>query len=519
MIVIPSSQFLRIEIQNEIGKLPPSLSFLKNKRLYDFQINLLKKNWPNEKIFLTLPLNYELEMLDHERLTKLGAEVCFCSSELSLGEHIANFITKKNPKNLKILHGDTLFNELPFEEDAVVIGTPHEIANWDKVSSGNTNLVWSGYFSFSNPNNLLNNLKKNNYSFERAISAYGNIHKLKFIENSKWYDFGHLEELHKAREKFTTERAFNNLQINKYEVKKTSTKKTKIFDEFNWFQKAPHHFQKFLPNVYDYNESEDKASYKMSYISGFSLSELMLFSNLSETKWKNILQELSIVLDMQEVNVPSNSNELAKSFMDSIHKKNEQRIKQIVQSSFVSEDKTLILDGEILGNINQIVSDLTKKIKDYSSIPAFCHGDLCFSNIIYLSRGNILKLIDPRGINRNTKNIVGDKRYDLAKIAHSLIWGYDRILLGDISFYRNGHEFKETTKIPINKNQELLKRISNELNLKNILLREDVVAITALLFISMIPLHAESEKRQVSLFGNGLKIYKLLKEDMKEANK
>ena len=74
----------------------------------------------------------------------------------------------------------------------------------------------------------------------------------------------------------------------------------------------------------------------MNYISGFSLSELMLFSNLSENKWKNILQELSSVLDMQEENIPNNSDELAKVFMDSIHKKNKERIKQITQSGFVS---------------------------------------------------------------------------------------------------------------------------------------------------------------------------------------
>lgn len=515
MILIPSSQFVRIEIQNEIGKLPPSFSFLQNKRLYNFQINLIKKNWDEERIVLTLPVNYNPEKIDLEAIHELGAEIRNYSPEASLGKHIADVIEKEKPKNLKILHGDTLFQKLPLEDDVVVIGKPHETADWNASNQReNSRLVWSGYFSFSNPQFFLRELQSNNFSFEEAVNSYGISIQLKFLENLHWYDFGHLEELHKAREKFTTERSFNNLKINKYEVRKTSKKRSKILYEYNWFKNMPSHLQKFLPNVYGFQEDDNQASYSMSYISGFSLSELMLFSNLEEFKWSNIINELSNFIGLQEEKIPKRSKDIAKENMNFIlHAKNKERVNEMVKSGFVSESENLVFDNYSLGNINEVVLDLTRIVKKFPCIPAFCHGDLCFSNIIYLSRGNIIKLIDPRGIGSQSDTVIGDKRYDLAKISHSLIWGYDRILSGDITFDRSGHAFFETTKVPLNKNQEMLKEISINKGLNKVLLQEDIIALTALLFISMIPLHADCSKRQESLFANGLKIYKSLKID------
>lgn len=518
MILIPSSQYLRAEIQNEIGMLPPSLSFLKNQRLYEFQLKLVKKFWDKEKILITLPEKFILEKLDHDQINNLGADIKFCLSEVSLGKHIANIIEENNPQTLKILHGDTLFLELPTEDDIVVVGKPHETADWDVIKIGNSELVWAGFFSFSDPKFFLKELKANEYSFDKAIYSYGHIKKLKYIENRHWYDFGHLEELHRAREKFTTERVFNNLQINKYEVKKISKKRSKIFNEYNWFQKMPSHLQKFLPNVYNFVDSKDEAQYSMSYISGFSLSELMLFSNLSETKWNNILRELLTFIQLQETEIPKNSMQLSKEYMALIDKKNNSRVEDMIGSEFISANEDLIMDGYSLGSIYDIISELSDIIKKQDCIPAFCHGDLCFSNLIYLSRGNIIKLIDPRGVDSQLDSVIGDKRYDLAKLAHSLIWGYDRILFGDITFKRSGNEFKETTKIMKNKNQEVLKKISTKLGLNKILLREDIVAITSLLFISMIPLHADSLNRQESLFGNGLKIFQEIKEGKYKRN-
>ena len=75
MIFITSGQYLKIEIQNEIGALPPCFSFLQNKRLYEFQVELLRNSWPLEKIILTLPKDFEIPQYDKNRLEELEIEM------------------------------------------------------------------------------------------------------------------------------------------------------------------------------------------------------------------------------------------------------------------------------------------------------------------------------------------------------------------------------------------------------------------------------------------------------------
>ena len=71
------------------------------------------------------------------------------------------------------------------------------------------------------------------------------------------------------------------------------------------------------------------------------------------------------------------------------------------------------------------LSDITKfcisKSKNHV-LPAI-HGDLCLSNILFNSRINSIKVIDPRGIGYNNNlTIYGDQNYDLAKINSFDCW-------------------------------------------------------------------------------------------------
>ena len=514
MILIPSSQYLRAEIQNEIGKLPPSFCFLQNKRLFTFQLELLRNNFKNENIIISLPSDYKIQKSDEASIHSFGAEIYYSSPEISLGHHIAQIISEENPKSLKILHGDTLFQKIPIEDNVVVVSSPHEFADWDSnETSDDSDLVWAGYFSISDPLIFLEMIRLNNFLFNKAINSYSERIPLKQVEINDWYDFGHLESLHKSREKFTTERSFNSLLINKYEVKKTSSKILKLNEEYTWFKKMPEHLQKFLPNTYGYKVQNNYASYKLNFISGFSLSELMLHSALNENKWKKIINEINYFFRLQVEKLPDNSLDLAKDNIDYIlHKKNLDRIDEIIQSGFISDSEELIIDNYSVGTIHDLVSWLTEIVLSYDCIPAYCHGDLCLSNMIYLSRSNILKLIDPRGILEDKESAVGDQRYELAKISHSVMWDYDRIIAGDVTFIKHKDSFSETTKIPLNKNQEILKKLLINDEITKLILRDDIQSLTALLFISMIPLHADSFEKQISLFANGLKICKKIKQ-------
>ena len=513
MIFITSGQYLKIEIQNEIGALPPCFSFLQNKRLYEFQVELLRNSWPLEKIILTLPKDFEIPQYDKNRLEELEIEIYRGKDNLDLGKGIYDLIKKFNPNSMKILHGDTYFEYLNTKEDLIIISKPEEIAEWHSLSDNTnyeSNLVWAGFFNFSKPKILLKSLKSSKFIFHKSVKKYSeaiNVSEKKIIP---WYDFGHIEGFHKSREKYTTERSFNDLKVDNYEVTKSSRDKEKISREFFWYLNLPSHLKKFVPNVYGLENLKSKSSYKMTYINGFSLSELMLFSKLNDAKWDNIFYEIKSFLKLQKHRLPHNKKNLAdRNFKSFFSKKNKKRITALKKMSFIDFNKKLSFNGRKVGYIEDIVKDLDSFIEKYKPIPAFLHGDLCLSNIIYRARGNTISVIDPRGTFKGKDSLIGDQRYDLAKLAHSIFWNYDRVISDEIKYYRNNNSFEENNLIK-NHSQEYLKKIFISDKETSIMMRADVQAITSMLFLTMIPLHQDSKERQNSFFGIGLKIYQNL---------
>ena len=64
----------------------------------------------------------------------------------------------------------------------------------------------------------------------------------------------------------------------------------------------------------------------------------------------------------------------------------------------------------------------------------YVHGDLCLSNILYDSRFNTLKLLIKRSYdNIKFSEMIGTQKYDMAKLAHSLLGFYDLINVGEIN--------------------------------------------------------------------------------------
>ena len=170
MIFIPSSQYLRIEIQNEIGNLPPTFSFLQNRRLYEFQVDLLKQYWKDEKIILSLPESFEIPEVDLQKLDSLEVEVFRDNPKNKLGKHLHNFISEYKPNSIKILHGDTFFNSLPSTKDTVVIGKPIESADWYMTeTSKEKDFVWAGFFNISNAQLFNKCLIDRDFSFEESV--------------------------------------------------------------------------------------------------------------------------------------------------------------------------------------------------------------------------------------------------------------------------------------------------------------------------------------------------------------
>jgi hypothetical protein len=116
------------------------------------------------------------------------------------------------------------------------------------------------------------------------------------------------------------------------------------------------------------------------------------------------------------------------------------------------------------------------------------HGDLCFSNILFNFSNFEPVLIDPRGYFEKEIgfNLFGPIDYDKYKLAHSYILGYDYLIAGI--------EKKDFFDLDsINNRIDVFIKIFD-------IDRFDLIMGLKNLFLTMIPLHSDSPKRQKSFF-------------------
>ena len=116
---------------------------------------------------------------------------------------------------------------------------------------------------------------------------------------------------------------------------------------------------------------------------------------------------------------------------------------------------------------------------------------------MYDLNNQIVKLIDPRG-SFGEKGIYGDARYDIAKLRHSVVGLYDYIV-GDLFQIESNKNNFTFVLFEDEKNNQLASYfdaciVNNGFNL------QEVKLIEGLLFLSMIPYHADYYERQQMMY-------------------
>lgn len=283
-------------------------------------------------------------------------------------------------------------------------------------------------------------------------------------------------------------RSFNSVTINGDKVRKESQWKDKLRGEWNWFNSVPNNIKVFTPKMYSHKEDQDKFSYHMEFINGDTLSESLV--NGTELDWQLIFIEISRFLDQ--------CKQYKYNVIDTYSLYVEKTIKRLHEYG-VSIDYRVSVNGELSPDIGTIIRHC-HNIIGRNKQGYIIHGDLCFSNIIL--SGSSIKVIDPRGIDGSGKlSIIGDISYDIGKLAHSVIGGYDYILNGDYTYYEDGDSVYMDI-VRNSKDDAIINQFTNS-NLFN----KDSYPVMVLLFLSMLPLHSDDKKRQKVLFANGIRLY------------
>jgi hypothetical protein len=514
MYLITSAAYVSGGLETEYGKIPSSFLPLQNKRLFEHQIRLFEKSEP---VILSLPSSFHISEYDRLVIDKLGIRTIYVPDGFTLGQsviYVLNVIGKYH-EPLRLLHGDTLITKLPDTLDSFLVSTPNDNYPW--AVSGDDDkkeYVYTGFFSFSDQCLLIRSISESEFNFIKGILLYKKYVKVSDTPIEGWLDFGHLYTFYKSRTQLTTQRYFNDLKIDGYSVIKRSQNKNKILAEANWFNSMPLSLKRYLPALWSYGEDASGAFYQTEYQYLSTLSELFVFGDNELFIWKKILESChKYLLENSTYKAPV-SEEIKSNVMLMYSEKTKKRIKEYAKSSNIDLSESWCYNGIDLPSISCIIEEINNYIVPPTGKQlTIIHGDLGFSNIFYDFRTQSIKLIDPRALDAlGNQTIYGDIRYDIAKLAHSVIGLYDFIIAGFFS-YTEESKYNIHFEIQTNEVIPLVQNYFKAINIAGYSIKESAVyPIMIHLFLSMIPLHNDSPLRQKAMLANVFRLYLEFKE-------
>jgi hypothetical protein len=516
MILITSAAFVESGLRAEFGKLPPCMLPVQNRRLFAHQIKLFTE----DEVVITLPESYQITRFDEKQIFSNKIKILKVPEHLSLGESVVyslNVLGRFN-EPIKILHGDTLMAKIPTELDLCTIANVKDNYNWSYYKGLDGNYAYTGYFAFKSQSLLIKSIVEKGSNFIEGIRAYNEVNRLIYKKVNDWMDFGLTNSYYRSKSQMTTQRAFNDLKIDKYSVKKMSKDSNKILAEAHWFRNIPKELKQFTPGLWDYGlMEENKGFYEIEYLYLSSLADLFVFGKNPIFVWKTILNGCRDFINCSAKFLPTDTNEVAIDSLNIFGPKTIKRLSIFCSKQNIDMDHSFIINGTKTPSLNNIVKEITKLMIDPA--PKFMriiHGDFCFSNILYDFKSQSIKVIDPRGINMSNKySIYGDIRYDVAKLSHSVLGMYDFIIGGNFNYASNNRynlELTFTNEIEIIEIQAYFKKM---IFLGYDLIEMKIYPILIHLFLSMLPLHNDYPERQNAMLANALRLYLEYKEQKK----
>jgi hypothetical protein len=525
-ILIASAAYIEPDLEAEFGLLPPTFLPIGNRRLFVRQLQFLSN--VGDRVLISLPEGFVVDLADLQLLHELGAEVVSVPPELTLGDSLVYVInvTASAIGSFAVLLGDTLLDGVDLTQvDVASVAPAPSRYRWgnvrvdgDRIESaitgaadsnlkGSMNAL-SGWFSFADPQLLVQAVTHARGDFLAAISAYSKRRPIRAIPTGQWLDFGHPVTYHQSRRRMTTEREFNRLETTSRTVIKSSINNTKIRAEAAWFEGLPLQMRIYAPSYLGSREVEAKFEYSVEYLHMPTLTDLFVFGVGSRLQWTQIFVGCDEFLSGC-ADYPAPPDEPFQSPNALYLDKTQERLETFAKSRSIDLRSECKLGDVWLPSLLRMAEISAAVVMSKGAQPlTLVHGDFCFSNILYDIRSDIVKVIDPRGTAADgTLSRYGDPRYDVGKLYHSVVGRYDHIVAGYYQLQKHGPLSLSIT-LP---DTGLLRGIEAEFLERQFAGRTPgqaaAPAIGVLLFLSMLPLHADAPDRQDAFLANAMRLF------------
>jgi hypothetical protein len=522
--LIMSGAVVGQELAAEFGPLPPAMLPVGMKRLYELQLAEFGDARPAHMV---LPESFPLSDLDRARLDALGVEVIAIPEGLRLGEAVIYALNSigLTDRPVRLLHGDTLITDLPAEGGDLIVGGAHaneyawaeinldgeRIVSLETVPAGEDGRgrpIAAGYFVFSSSLDLVRCLTRARGDFIEGVNQYLAGHAVVIAPARQWLDFGHVQTFYQSRLAVTTARAFNTVRLDGLTAAKSSDDAAKMRAEAAWLAGAPPDLQPYCARLVETGEADGRAFYKTEYEYLPLLSELFVYGAIGRAPWMRILASCEAFLGLCARHEGPGSAAAALERLAGA--KTLARLEAFARATGFDIDKPLSFEGRPCPSLRRIAETLAAALGEGDGRAAcVMHGDFCFSNILYSPRLRRIRVIDPRGAAGEGASLYGDTRYDLAKLAHSVVGRYDQIIAGRYVAGADGGDYAIAFEaLP---HQAWLAAALSELKVADRSGDDPAVrAVAAGLFLGMLPLHADRPDRQGAFIANALRLFREL---------
>lgn len=518
-VLIASGAYADAQLQAEFGAIPPAFLPLDGARLFHHQQRVLGPRAC--RVFLSLPADFAIPPGDAAALAAAGITMLAVPPGLSLGASLAHAITAGGiTGRLGLLHGDTLLDGLDLaQDDAVSVAPMPPAYRWGRVALQGGRItplnddaaagaddaasdILTGWFAFADAADFNASLAASGLNFIAALQHYSAQHPMTPLRAARWLDFGHADTFYQSRRAATAARAFNQVQIGRRAVEKTSDATAKIAAERHWYENLPAGLRGFTPAYL----GALPRGYRLEYLHLPSLSEVAVFGRLGRRGWQRIFTACEEVLTAMAAHpAPPGSADPAALYLE----KTLIRLEAFSAARKLNLNQDCRLDGMRLPPLPRIAAEMAALIPPATAAMLhLVHGDFCFSNLFHDTRAEMIRMIDPRGMDAaGQPSLYGDGRYDAAKLHHSAIGQYDRIMAGDFALTQHGDLDFALTLAPSPDWNAIAAAYGDIRPGAAHAPPQTLAAISVLLFLSMLPLHHDDARRQAALLANALRLF------------
>lgn len=296
-------------------------------------------------------------------------------------------------------------------------------------------------------------------------------------------------------------RYFNQLENDGVYIVKKSADKQKLKNEHEFLGTVPSHLRPYYPQVGEYRESPERSEYEIEKLYLFDCGKLLVNGTFNNEKnLTGFFEEIYKYISLAKKGVESKGFNV---FYDAFVIEKNLKRKDMFAGLDHYETLKLVCQQNNFKDPESIIDVINSKIKELfhksiNDMMYFSHGDLCFSNILYDVQSKQLKLIDPRGDIKGHMGNIRSVYYDLAKLSHSIIGGYDYLasdfyeikvredLTYELVLYDGSRE--------LDKAKNIFESFVSKLGLSMNFVR----LMEASLFITMIPLHKDQPRRTIA---------------------